>query len=148
MSQDQGLIVRRSARHDVAMHARVAIAQEHASIVRLSAASGARDGWLDADVVDFSAGGVGFMTGVWLPRRCILRLQIIGPDDPKHVLLDTMTRVMRVTMTDRRPAYLIGTAFVQPMTSDAQAQMSEILARLGDPSVADQAPARAGATHA
>ncbi len=143
MSQDQGLIVRRSARHDVAMRARVAVSRDHAGLVRLSAASGARDGWLEADVVDFSAGGVGFMTSVWLPRRCILRLQIVGPEAPHRVLLDANIRVMRVTMTDRRPAYLIGTAFVQPLTSEARSQLAELLARLGDPAATE-----VGAPHA
>lgn len=115
------------------MRARVAVAAEHAGIVRLSAASGARDGWIDADVVDFSLGGIGFMTSVWLPRQCILRVQILGPSDQNETLMDSPLRVMRVTMTDRRPAYLIGTAFAQPMSAEATAQVNDILQRLGDP---------------
>ena len=148
MGQEQGLIVRRSARHDVAMRARVAVGQEHASIVRLSASSGAREGWIDTDVVDFGAGGVGFMTNVWLPRRCVLRVQILGADNPHHILLDAPVRVMRVTMTDRRPAYLIGTAFTQPISPETRAQVDEILLRLGDPSVTASGTTGGGAPNA
>lgn len=104
------------------MSARVAIAPEHAALVRFSTGSGARDGWIEAGVVDVSNGGVGLMTTVFIPRRCRVILRLRADDAPDApVLLEAGARVMRIVMTDRRPAYLVGTSFegLSPETASA-----------------------------
>lgn len=112
MSGHSGLIVRRNARYEVALPARLRVAAEHQAIVAFGAAAGARDGWVHADVLDFGSGGVGLISEQFVPRGVILDLEIMSLEDQgEEVLLACRVKVMRVVMTDRRPAYLVGTAF-------------------------------------
>lgn len=112
MSGQSGLIVRRNARYEVALPARLRVAGEHQGIVAFGAASGARDGWVEADVLDFGSGGVGLMSPQFVPRGVNLDLEIMSlAEQGGEVLLACRVKVMRVAMTDRRPAYLVGTAF-------------------------------------
>lgn len=130
MEGSSEVLVRRSARHDVAFRGRVCVAPDHASVVRLSAASTARSGWVDVDILDFSAGGIGFLSLAFFPRRCQLRILVTRTDDPAELpMLDVLVRVQRVIMTDRRPAYLIGTAFDCP-DQRALEQIDRLLCRL------------------
>ena len=113
MSGQSGLIVRRNARYEVALPARLRIAGEHQGIVAFGAASGARDGWIEANVLDFGSGGVGLMSPQFVPRGVHLDLEIMSlAEQGGDVLIACRVKVMRVEMTDRRPAYLVGTAFV------------------------------------
>src|SRR6185436_14501613 len=61
MSEQQHSIVRRSVRYDVSIRASISVLPEHGSLVRFAAGAGARDGWVDVDLVDFSSSGVGIM---------------------------------------------------------------------------------------
>lgn len=113
MSGQSGLIVRRNARYEVALPARLRVAGEHQGIVAFGAASGARDGWIEANVLDFGSGGVGLMSPQFVPRGVHLDLEIMSlAEQGGDVLIACRVKVMRVEMTDRRPAYLVGTAFV------------------------------------
>ncbi len=113
MSGHNGLSVRRSARHEVALTGRVRITAEHRSVVRFAPSSGARDGWIEVDVVDVGTGGVGLFSPIFLPRHADADLEIFGKGGAEDgVLLACRSRVQRVVMTDRRPAYLVGLAFV------------------------------------
>lgn len=115
MATHSGIIFRKSARFDVSLPARVSVTEAHAGLVRFTASAGARQGWLPVDLVDFSAGGLGFLSGVFVPRRCILRIQIFGLERAgAEPLIDGVCRAQRVVMTDRRPAYLVGASFEQP----------------------------------
>lgn len=107
-----GLSVRRSARYEVALPGRVRIAAEHRSIVRFAPSSGARDGWIPVDIIDVGTGGVGLFSPIFLPRNADADLEILGHQERGGVLLACRSRVQRVVMTDRRPAYLLGLAFV------------------------------------
>ena len=106
----QDLHVRRSSRHDVALPARIEIAEEHRSAVGLKRVGDAADGPLNCTLVDASVGGLGLVTDVLLPRRTVISVRVFGIDGVRQVL-DTTVRVQRVLMTDRRPGYLIGTSF-------------------------------------
>lgn len=128
MTDDFDLIVRRSARHDISVNARAAPTQQYASAVRL-AASASRGGFVDVDVMDFSGGGVGMLSMVFFPRKTCLRLIVKGLREGEPDLLDAVVRVQRVVMSDRRPAYIIGTSFESPSQA-AQAQVDALLARL------------------
>jgi len=133
MDQSPGLIVRRSARHDTALRAQITVAPEHAGLVRLNAGA-SKSGAADGDMVDFGAGGVGIVTGVFLPRKCVLRLRVAHPVRADEVLLDVFVRVQRTIMTDRRPAYLVGASFEKP-TPEQAAQIEAMIRRLEEPGV-------------
>lgn len=129
MEGDAALMVRRTVRHDVVLSATIAVAPEHATTVRFSPAAGGRDGWLEVDVVDFSGGGVGLVTSVLLPRLTLLIVRVPNPGGGPP-LLEARCRVQRVSMTDRRPAYLIGTSF-EDGSVEAARQIRDLLALLG-----------------
>lgn len=118
------LLVRGNIRFDIALPARAAVGDEHARKVRLGEASGAVHGWVPVDVVDVSAGGIGLVSGTFFPRRTLLRVEIMpftaeggaaagesGVVMTGEPLMRCQVRVQRVVMTDRRPAYLLGTSF-------------------------------------
>lgn len=113
MSDTAGLFVRRAARHEVCLTIRFRIAPEHDEAVRFTSASGHRDGIIEADVVDLGFGGVGFVSSVFLPKNAHLIAEVFplgeGQVEP---LFQAQLKVMRVLMTDRRPAYLVGTSFL------------------------------------
>jgi hypothetical protein len=52
------------------------------------------------------------MVDLYLPRRCLLRIRVTGLDESDdESVLDLKTRVQRIRMTDRRPAFLVGTSY-------------------------------------
>jgi len=122
MVSSRDLLVRRTARFDIVLPARVSVAPEHAELVKLSRGSGHKDGWISCNLLDLSAGGAGIVTPVFLPRKVRLRLEVFhtGAEGVDPVLT-TGVIVQRVTMTDRRPAYLVGVSFDQ---SDEASQKS------------------------
>ncbi len=109
MEQSEALIVRRHSRLDVSLRCKVAIDDEHKALVRFTSAG--HGGWIDADVIDLSAGGLAFIAGVFIPKRCRVNVRIVSVEDALAPLVELAIRVQRVQMTDRRPAYLIGGAF-------------------------------------
>lgn len=124
-----GLIVRRSVRHEIVLPARVRVAPEHAEDIRFAKGVTDQDGWIDCDLVDFAAGGAGFVATAFFPRGCVIEMQIPTSGDEGQPPFVCRARVMRIQMTDRRPAYLVGTAFVD-MTEDQDAAVSALLDRL------------------
>ncbi len=125
-----GLIIRRSVRHEIVLPAKVRVAPDHAEAVRFAKGVTDADGWINVDLVDFASGGAGFISGVYLPRGVILELRIPAPDATDGPpLVSTRTRVVRVQMTDRRPAYLVGVAYLNP-DDDAITQINAMLARI------------------
>lgn len=130
MSSAHDLVVRRTQRHDVVLRGRFAVAEPHAQAVRLSRASGARDGSIEGDVVDLSGGGVGFLSPVFFPKRLLMDVQVLAPGSASPLLV-CRGRVTRVLMTDRRPMYLVGVAF-EEMDPAAVAALSALLQQAGD----------------
>lgn len=130
MNSKQGLIVRNAARYDVALRARFRVGPEHAGVVRFSQAAGSKDGWIEADVVDLSAHGVGLVSNVFVPRQCRLELRVLG-QDTGELLFTIPCSVRRVVMTDRRPAYLLGLAF-ETTDGTALRQLHSLIERLED----------------
>ncbi|HLO40609.1 MAG TPA: hypothetical protein VK176_06265 [Phycisphaerales bacterium] len=129
MSNDFELVVRRTTRHDVSLRARVVPTQGHAAAIRLAQSVVPRGGMVEVDLLDFSGGGVGLMSMVFFPRRTCLRLVIQGLREGEPELLDAVVRVQRVVMSDRRPAYMIGTSF-ESLNETSSAQVEAILDRL------------------
>lgn len=106
-----GLIVRRSIRHEIVLPAKVRVAPEHAQTVRFAKGVTDLDGWFDCDLIDFASGGAGVVGHVFLPRGSAIELMLPDAEPSNPPMLRTRCRVMRIQMTDRRPAYLIGLAF-------------------------------------
>lgn len=109
MEQADTLIVRRHSRMDVSLRCKVSIDDEHKGLVRFTSAG--HGGWIDADVVDMSSGGLAFIVGAFIPKRCKVNVRILSAADAVSPILDIAIRIQRVQMTDRRPAYLIGGSF-------------------------------------
>ena len=130
MSTDK-VIVRHAVRHDVAIRAQVSIRGPHATSIRLSAATGVKDGWIDADAVDFSLGGVGVISTVFIPRPAVVRLRMLSAGEHPTIIFEGDAVVRRVVMTDRRPAYHIGTSFHQ-LSPEAQVQAEALNAMLAE----------------
>lgn len=132
MGNHSGLIYRKAARFDLSLPARLRVAEAHAKPVSLTASAGVRQGWLPVDLVDFSAGGIGLLASVFIPRRCLIEVEIFGVEgDRERVAISGVARTQRVVMTDRRPAYLIGACFERP-TEEQQRQIARLLELLGD----------------
>jgi hypothetical protein len=130
MSGVEHQVVRRNERHDVALRGRFKISPEHDPIVKLSKVSGARDGLLEADIVDLSAGGLGFLSPVFFPKHARITCQI-APGNRASDAFDTQGVVRRVVMTDRRPMYLIGVSF-DSITDEASTRLHELLSEFDD----------------
>jgi hypothetical protein len=114
----------------VLIRASISVASEHNGLVRFAGGSGARDGWLEVDLVDFSSSGVGIMSPVFVPRRAAINVRLYGYGPEAPVILEAPLSVQRVCMTDRRPAYLIGTSFgnCSPKSIDQINKLMELLA--------------------
>lgn len=108
------LMVRQAVRHDVCMRAQMSVPMGSTAQVRLTAAAGAKDGWLEIDLVDFSAAGIGFISTVFVPRKCVVTVRVMSPDPDAPMLVEASYRIQRNVMTDRRPAYLIGASLDAP----------------------------------
>lgn len=125
-----GIIVRRSVRFEISMPGRFRVAPHHVEALSFVKGVCSDDRWIDVDVIDFAAGGLGFIAGVFLPRNVHLEIEI--PDfqnDHGPVLLRCQLIVKRVQMTDRRPAYQIGCSFID-LDEHATGQVEHLLDRL------------------
>jgi hypothetical protein len=122
-------VVRKTMRHDVSIRAALRIAPGHADLVRLSPGAAAQSGWFEADCVDASLGGLGFITTIFLPRMTQLLVRLLGADGVE-VVLECPCVVRRVIMTDRRPAYHLGCSFGE-LSPEMQRQIDSLLNNLG-----------------
>jgi hypothetical protein len=124
-----GLIIRTNERHEISLPAKARVAFSHADIVKLSKGVSGQDGWVDVHLIDFSAAGIGFVSTTFFPRGSVIELVVpeFG-DTESEDLISCEMRVMRVQMTDRRPAYLIGGAFVG-MNEKLEEQIERLMLR-------------------
>ncbi len=107
-----GLIIRRNERHEISLPAKVRIAFSQTKLVKFSKSAGCKDGWIDVNLIDFSAAGIGFVSSTFFPRGALIEIKVAESEESDaELLIQCEMRVMRVQMTDRRPAYLIGGAF-------------------------------------
>lgn len=130
MGEPSNFVIRKSDRHEIMLPVRFRVHEADRGQVRLSTRSGQRDGWVSADLVDLASGGLGIVSPAFLPRGCRADVQILafGGDDAPPVL-EIQTKVRRVVMTDRRPAYLIGLLFLNP-TPEQKASLNDLLDRI------------------
>jgi hypothetical protein len=129
-----GLIVRRSARFEISLPARMRVAAYHADVLGFAKGVCGQDRWIDINVIDFGGGGLGFMAEVYLPRLVDLEIEIPNTENPEaEPMLSCQIRVQRVQMTDRRPGYKIGGSYINVEPS-VQMQINEMLERLSNDS--------------
>lgn len=113
MADRKGLRMRRAERFELVLPVRMRIDDVHASKVRFGPKAGAKDGWIDGDVVDLGRGGIGLIVPHFVPRATVVRLCVSRPEQQGGGELFTARCVVqRVMMTDRRPAYMLGTSLV------------------------------------
>lgn len=130
MSSDfASLTVRQNKRREIAIAAHVAIAPEHSAKVRLTPGATTRAGWFDATLVDASEGGLGLVTEVFVPRGCLIDVDIRNPINQDETLLKARLRVKRLQMIDRRPGYLAGGVF-DDKSDDFNARLSGFLSQI------------------
>lgn len=144
MSVTPPVIVRRSVRFEVGLRAMLCVSAEHGAFVRLSQQAGIREGWIETDLVDFSAGGFGVMSQVFVPRKTMVTVRIMRPAPENTLMAEVTGRVQRVFMTDRRPAYMVGISF-EGLTPLAQRQVDAMLAELAGSEPAVGLPGGPGA---
>jgi hypothetical protein len=123
-------IIRKVERFDVSIAAQIGPVAAHTSVVRLSPAAGAKDDWIECNCVDLSLAGAGFFTTVFLPRLTRLRIKLYSAGETPHVVLACEAAVRRCVMTDRRPAYHLGCAFVD-LSEEQQRQLDLVLSQVG-----------------
>lgn len=154
MQERATLTVRRSTRFELSLPVRLRLAESMAGLVTLGPGAGLEAGWAEGLMTNFSAGGCGVMTRLFLPRGAQVRLQLDPPvasGEPGPAtagravdgepgggaspwsLLDVEAEVARVVMTDRRPGYLIGLSFLN-LSDEAAERMMQLLADV-DPEV-------------
>jgi hypothetical protein len=131
LMNDQNNMVRQSVRYDVSIRGSVAVAPAHDDAIRFGGGAGHRDGWVDLDIIDFSSNGIGMISSVFIPRKTVLIVRAYSFGESPVQLLEVPVRVQRVSMTDRRPGYLIGTSFAEP-SPEALQQINALLALLAD----------------
>ncbi len=135
MQDPQSQIVRKHTRHDVALPASISIAREQEEQVRFTGRAAARGGAIDGYLVDASTGGLGFLTTTFLPRGARLEVRVLSPINPSAPpLLVTSLLLQRVSMTDRRPGYLLGTVFADRSPQALEAFEQFLIALTDGPS--------------
>ncbi len=104
---------RTSERHEIVLPLRMRPSRQTCERVRFKGETATNAQPIQGDLIDLSRGGVGFMCSRFLPKGARLELRVCGIDaDPARPILVSSVRVQRIRMTDSRPAYLIGAAFV------------------------------------
>lgn len=131
-SEYASLTVRQNRRREIAIAAHIAVMKEHAEIVRLAPGAATRAGWFDGTVVDASEGGLGFVSELFVPRGCMVQVDIRNPLNTDQSLLVSSMRIKRVLMIDRRPGYLIGGVF-ENNTDDFHTRLTGFLASIDGP---------------
>jgi len=139
MPMPSGISIRKSARFEIVLPVRLKLSSKQAVRVAFrsdpeppSAAQDSPDaGFIRGDLIDISRGGLGIMTPNFLPKGCRAEVRICALDaDISRPLLVSRVRVQRAFMTDSRPAYLLGAAFVD--TDDVfEHDLQLLLTRLG-----------------
>ncbi len=125
-----GLVIRKNERHEVSLPARARVAYSHAELIKFANGVANPDGWIDVHLIDFSSNGIGLITTNFFPRGSLIEVEVpdIG-EESESVMINCQMRVMRVQMTDRRPAYLIGGAYTE-IDDELESQIENLMLRL------------------
>jgi hypothetical protein len=111
---DPNTSVRTHERFEIVLPVRLRPARRTAERLRFRPGTVPPSGFLEGDLIDLSRGGVGIILPEFLPKGARAEMRICGLDgDPSRPLLVSKIRIQRSRMTDSRPAYLLGAAFVE-----------------------------------
>ena len=110
--QTADLSVRRHERRACDCPALLAVAPESCASVRLARSITATDGALGVRVVDFSEGGIGLRSSVFLPVSCRVQVRVALGPAPEAGHIEVAARIQRVAMLDRVPSYYLGASFL------------------------------------
>jgi hypothetical protein len=126
------LTLRRHERYLGEYPGEAVVAPASAGSVRIARSAQTNSGGIAVKAVDFSLGGVGLRSPVYLPRGCALVLRLTVPG-PAPFVLEAPISVQRVRMLDSIPNYYIGTAFeLADQASDGKAtKLMEHLKAIG-----------------
>jgi hypothetical protein len=112
----ESLVVRQHERLRCDLRATLVVAPESAERVVLALEGPKRGGGdgseVEVRITDCSRGGLGLQSPVFLPKRCRVRVRVVGVggiDGPGGVV-EVTTVVQRAAMLDRGPTYYLGTA--------------------------------------
>lgn len=104
------LTLRRHDRYLGEYPGEVVVAPACAAGIRIARSSQSNSGGVAVKAVDFSLGGIGLRSPVFLPRGCSLIVRLSIPGTVPFVLEAPIT-VQRVRMLDSVPNYYLGTSF-------------------------------------
>ena len=108
-----GFVVRRTERFEISLPSQVRVGVGHVEMVQFAKGVGDEDRWVTVELVDFSEGGIGFVSETFFPRGLNLQVKIPGFGEMAgEVILRCEMQIKRVQMTDRRPSYLVGGKFL------------------------------------
>lgn len=120
-SPSDPLVVREHARQQCRIEATAAISPDSPTRLTLARTIGDGTGGFACWIVDFSDGGVGVESPVFLPRDAALQLSVKpSAERPGSEKLSLTGTIRRSAMISRTPAYYLGVAFDQPTTSSIQ----------------------------
>ncbi len=122
-----GLIVRRTERFEISLPSKVRVGMQHLDQVQFAKGVVDEHRWMVVELVDFAEGGIGFVSDTFFARG--LHLEIAVPGFGAHAgetMLRCEMQVKRVQMTDRRPSYLVGCAFVN-VEEDTQSAIDRLI---------------------
>ncbi|MEM9065666.1 MAG: PilZ domain-containing protein [Planctomycetota bacterium] len=130
MATDRDLVARRTQRSDLALPLRFKVFETDVAQVRFTSMVDLKDGQVRGDLVDLSQGGLGILTTVFVPRKAAMTVELLGnAEDGAPVLLECRVRIQTVVMTDRRPAYMLGTSF-WPVDESQKAAIEAFVAQV------------------
>ncbi len=110
---------RQFERHTTAYKARIEPHPDCADQFRLSYP----DVQSGLDVIDVSAGGLGLLSPIFIPKNIRLTLHVSNVDGAQDTTLSPLkirTVVRRLQMTDHKPTYQIGLQFIDSNGADEQ----------------------------
>ncbi len=107
----------------------LSIAPAHAMHVSLTAKAASANSTVEATVVDASDGGLGVMSPVYFPKGALVQLSFKNHMNSRDMAVESVFRVQRILMTDRRPGYLLGLAYAD-IDGESSRQMAHVVASL------------------
>lgn len=109
-TQNFDLTLRRHDRYVAEHPAEVRVGASCANLVRITRSMLSNANCLDVRAIDFSVGGVGLRTSVFLPRGCAVTVKLLFAG-PTSFEFEMPATVQRVGMLDCKPTYYVGCSF-------------------------------------
>ena len=109
-TQNFDLTLRRHDRYVAEHPAEVRVGASCTNLVRITRSMLSNSNCLEVRAIDFSMGGLGMRTPLFLPRGCSLTVKVLF-SGPKPFEFEMPATVQRVGMLDCKPTYYVGCSF-------------------------------------